>query len=397
MGKRGIREGSIRKKRRRRKDGTWYEWYEGEVMVGYRPDGTRDRRIVTGATRQEVAKKIADLVAREAKGMLPPADRVTLRQYLEAWLAHHKRFGGRRGQGLRPNTYRGYKDVIEHHIVPAIGDVVLQKLGPDHLKHLYRAMSEKKVRGGRPLSRRMAALAHVILHAALEDAVLEGKLARNPCDRVADPPRVVYRAKDRPRLAWQDVPRVLKALEGSRWHLPVWLAMATGLRRGELLGLTWAHVDLDRAVVRVRQQWNKLADGSWGLCPPKSEHSVRDIPLPADLVAALRRHKQNQKVVSLQHFVFDGGDGRPYSPAELSHVWGELRRKLRLPENMHFHDLRGSYITWLAQRKVNVKAAAQLAGHANVQTVLELYQAVTEDMAEEAARAVEGMARPVPE
>lgn len=312
-----------------------------DVSLGYRPDGKRDRRTVYGRTKEEVAAKLADLRVKAARGELPAPNRTTLGAYLREWLGTHRNSGGRDGQGLRPNTYRAYEGVIRLHIAPVLGEKPVQKVTPGDLERLYRAMLNKG------LGTRMAEMAHVVLHTAFEAAVKKGLLARNPCDQLPNPPRTQYRAEDRPRLAWEDVPRVLA----------------------------------------------EAANRKLVLAPLKTRSSLRDVPLPADVAAALRKHRAAQKVVNLEGYVFTSRSGGPIRPEELDHAWARIRRRLGLHEDLHLHDLRGSYITWLAERGVNPKAAAKILGHADVKTTHALYQTVTKTMYDEAARASDGITR----
>ena len=397
--RRGRREGSIY----RTADGRW----RGEVVLGRRPDGRRDRRVVYGETRQEVAEKLAALVADYRAGRLPTYDPTSVGAYLDSWLATRQRMGAKGGAGVRPNTAKVLEAVIRLHIKPAIGHIPLQKLTADDLERLYRSIIDPPP-AGKGLSIRMAEIAHRTLHAALEAAVRKGKLAVNPCDRVPDPPRTRYRAADRPRLDRSLVPKVLDAIRDTRYYLPLLVAMTTGLRRGEVLGLTWENVDLERGVLRVRQQWALTKyvvgpDGSrsreWGLAPVKTQAGVRDVPIPPDTVAALAAHLVAQKAQfgerwTPQTFVFDRGDGKPIYPHDLDHAWAKVRETLKLPSNLHLHDLRGSYITWLAEQKVDPKAVAEVVGHADVRTVWELYQSVTDRMRREVAEALSGLTRP---
>ena len=384
MGRRGNGEGTIY----RRKDGMW----AAQIVVGRKPDGRLDRRSVYGKTRAEVAEKLAKLQTARSTGSLLKPTRTTVGEYLDTWLENHRRFGGRDGQGLRPNTYRNYETCLRLYVKPAIGLLPLSKVGPEHLEALYRSMLDKG------LSVRMAEIVHVMLHKAFTDAVKKGVLPSNPCDRVPSPPRTRYRAADRPRLAWEQVPKVLDAVRDTRYYLPILLAMAAGLRRGELLGLTWQHVDLSDGKLYIRQQWNRKDDGTWGLVPVKTKASVRDVPIPQDVADALAAHQVTQRAQfgnrwSPATLVFDRGDGKPISPADLDHAWADIREKLKLPEDLHLHDLRGSFATWHAQRKTDIKTVSEMLGHADVKVTLEIYQSVTETMRKEAAQAMEGITR----
>lgn len=401
MGRRGNGEGTIY----RRKDGTW----AAQIVVGRKPDGSLDRRTVYGKTRAEVAEKLAKLQAARSSGTLAPPTKLTVGEYLRAWLEHHTRFGGKDGAGLRPNTVRNYRTLIEKHIAPptpfSIGHIPLAKLTPDHLKRLYEGLDqqaqERAKRLKRPPSKRMAEMAHNLLHKAFQDAVTEGRLPYNPGDRVANPPRTRYRAEDRPALDKETARKVLDAVRDTRYYLPFLTAMATGLRRGEVLGLTWEHVAFDFpgtefGAVLVRQQWNRKDDGTWGLVPLKTKVSERDVPMSEELRNALVAHLVTQKAEYGERWtpktlVFDRGDGRPIPPEQMDAAWSRVRKNLHLPATMRLHDLRGSYITWLAEQGVNPKAAAALAGHADPKVTWAIYQRVTQEMVKGAARAVAGL------
>lgn len=388
MGRRGNGEGCIRKIRRVRKDGTVVEFWLGEIMVGRREDGRPDRRSFTGPTREAVAAKIAELVSKKAKGKLVRRSTLTVAAYLRSWLEMYERYGNG-GQGLRPNTVRNYRTVIEKHVIPELGNMPLQKVTPDDLERLYRVIEEEK-----KLSRRMAEMTHRVLYRAFKDAVTKRKLEQNPCELVPNPPRTHYSAADRPVLDAELVPKVLDRVKDTRYYLPLLLAMSTGMRRNELLGLTWSDVDLEAGIVRVRRQWGKTKDKQWGLVPLKTRKGMRDIPLPQHVVDALAAHRVTQEAQGLGPLVFDRGDGKPINPHDLDHMWARVRKDLGLPADLRLHDLRGSYLTWLAESGVDLKTASELAGHADIKVTAEIYQRTTVRTRQKAAQAIEKIVRP---
>lgn len=355
-------------------------------MVGYRDDGRPDRRYFTGRTREEVAAKLAEVAAKKTRGKLVRRSVLTVADYLRSWLAMHKRFGNG-GQGLRPNTARNYETVIDRHVVPAIGSMPLQQVGPDDLERLYRGIEDQG------LSRRMAEMTHRILYRAFKDAVTKGKLEQNPCERVPNPPRTHYSAADRPILDAAMVPQVLEAAKNTRYYLPLLVAMVSGMRRNEILGLCWNDVDFGEAILHVRHQWGPTGKHKWGLVPLKTRNGVRDIPLPTHVLDALATHKIAQEAQGLGPLIFDRGDGRPIAPADLDHAWARIRHDLNLPGNLRLHDLRGSYLTWLAESGVDLKTASELAGHGDIKVTAEIYQRATEKTRHKAARAIEKIVR----
>ena len=366
MPRRGNREGSIYK----RADGRW----EGKIMLGHRQDGKPLRRTVYGKTRQEVAEKLAKLSASAADGALPVGGALKVGDYLAQWFEQHKAFGGRDGGPLRPNTVRDYSTQLQLHIVPAIGDIRLDKLTPQHLQSLYRRILEKG------LSRRRAQMAHRLLHVALDAAVRQGLIVRNPADMVVDPPRAET-CGPAPVLTQEQARAMLEAVKGTPAYIPFLLAFATGMRRGEVLGLRWSDVDLTTAQIHVRGQWQR--DGYEELL--KTSSSYRAIPISAPIVEVLRQHKAAQKVVALAGWVCPGRFmDRPYSPQNLDHTFARVRDKLGLDKRLTFHSIRKTFATWLAAAGVDPKTAARLLGHSNVRTTLEIYQEVTADMTRDA-------------
>ena len=391
--KRGHGEGSIRYDEKRRK-------WVGKIMLGYRPDGKPDRRTVYGDSRKEVSDKLAGLKAQYLAGTLVNPSRLTVGEFLVGdvhmflngeepggWLGTHKLLGGPGGDGLRPNTYKQYRNAIKNHILNpqyGIGHIPLQKLTPDHCEELYVAILKKG------LSMRSAHVTHQVLRTALEAAVEKKYIPFNPADRVPSKPRVKYRAEDRPWLLRDEAARVLEHLKGTRWYLPFLLAMCAGLRRGEVLGLRWRNVDLDRGVIHVREQLGHDEHGKLVLSPVKTKSSIRDIPIPAD-VRDLLEIEYYTGGANPDGFVCTNSRGGPLQPRHWNRAWRTMRKKLNLPEAMHPHDLRGSWITWLAQNKVDLKAISRMAGHSDERVTLALYHSVTKKMMEEAAKALEGL------
>jgi integrase len=375
-------------------------------MLGYKADGKPNRRIVRGKTRREVTDKLDLLKTDFREGVLIAPQRQTVGEYLvgdpenftkeEAvggWLETHKRFGGKKGKGLRPNTYACYAGTIKNHILPEIGQVQLQRLTADHLERMYKAILAKKRRDGKNLSMRQAHLAHQVLNIALGAAFTKGIIKHNPCDRVPEKPHTSYKAEDRPRLVYSDVPRVLEEVKGTQYYIPFLLAMSAGLRRGEIIGLRWKNVDLDEGIIYVREQIQRGEDKKPTLDEVKTEAGNRDIPIPTDVVAALKEHRRTQKVLDLNGFVITNSRGGHLRMWDLDHKWGSIRKNLGLPQEMTLHDLRGSWVTWLAEAKVDMKAASQLMGHSDERTTRRLYQSVTKDMKRDAARALEGITK----
>lgn len=371
-------EGSVRK----RKDGRW----EGRIMVGYLPDGRPDRRSVYGKTKKEVLDKLSELRVQAAKNELTLPSNVTVAEYLKSWLETHRLFGGRDGQGIRPNTYRGYKQVIEKHIIPIIGRVKLRDVDTTVLEKLYAGILDKGT-PDEPL-RRTVTLAHVIMHAALDDAVAKDLLAKNPCDKLRRKPKFRTRAEERERLSPEQIRLVLDASKGSMYSMAIFLALTTGMRRGEICGLQWGDVDLNKGIIRVRRQVTTNGSHQFVLQDLlKTRNSYREFKVPDFVVQALREHKARLSRSGPKDFVCQNRKGTHLDPGELSRYWRQLCRQLGLPEGLRLHDLRGSWITWMAEQQMDPKTVASMAG-VDPAVVWEYYQKVTPRGQERVAAAV---------
>lgn len=267
-----------------------------------------------GKTRREVAEKLDALKRDYADGTLTEPSTLTFGEYLvgdvEAfmrddrnvggWLENHKAIRWQERSWSSPQHVYLLRGCGEE-LYPAgdrygaLAEVEAEPLGA---VMLYAKILEKKRPDGSPLSMRQAHLAHQVLNIALGAAVRKGLLKVNPCERVPNKPSTRYSAHDRPRLAWSDVPKVLAEVEGTRYYIPFLLAMSAGLRRGEIIGLRWKNVDLENEIIHVREQIQRGEDKKPTLeTIMKTEAAVRDVPIPSDVVAALREHRRRQKVL----------------------------------------------------------------------------------------------------
>jgi len=212
---RGHGEGSIYQ----RKDGRWV----GEMTLE-----DHSRKQFYGKTKKEVQEKLRQAINDQKQGTLATGPQQTLQKYLESWLEEvHK-------PTIRLTTYVKYRKIIDSHIVPALGHVRLQKLTPQQVQSFYR----KKEREG--LSPKTINSIHGVLHKALDNAVRWNLVARNVCDAVS-PPRIV-KAEIQP-LTMEQARVLLRAARGHRLEALIVLALTTGMRRGELLGLKWQDIN----------------------------------------------------------------------------------------------------------------------------------------------------------
>lgn len=350
--RRGDGEGSIR---RRTPD-----LFEARYV-----DADHRRRSIYGPTRKDVASKLAAALRDRQLGVIAPSDRQTVAVFLDRWLADVA--VGR----LRPRTIERYTGLVRQHIAPAIGDVPIARLTPQHLVKLYAA---KRADLG-PSSIRYL---HAVLHAALGQAVRWHLIARNPADAVA-PPRPVDRQPMR-YLEPDQVRQLLDAAEGDPLHALYVTAVYTGLRLGELLGLAWSSIDLDAGVLTVRVGLSRTG-GSWTLAEPKTSSSRRQVRLAAPAIAALRAHRIRQLEARLrageawtEHgLVFVDAWGEPIIGAHVTErSLKPLLRAAGLPL-IRFHDLRHTFASLMLSGGARVDLVSSMLGHSSPSMTLSVY------------------------
>jgi integrase len=379
MGKRGNGEGSIS----RRKNGTW----RAEYTV-YTADG-RKRKTVYGKTRAEVAKKLAKALADREDGLLFDDEGLTVEEYLDRWLKDSVR------ENVRPQTLANYKLQVNHHIVPALGRLKLKTLTPAHVQRLYRQKLDG-ADGSLGLSPSSVRYMHAVLHRALKQALRWGLVPRNVAEAV-DIPRLVR--EEVQALSPEQARKFLDAARGDRFEALYVLAATTGLRRGELLGLRWADVDLggDRPTLRVGRHLQRMRDGS-GLkfVAPKSGKG-RTIRLSSRAVEALKAHRARQAEQKLKlgdlyedtGLVFASERGTPLEPSNIDRrSFKPLLKKAELP-NIRFHDLRHTCATTLLKMGQHPKYVQELLGHANIAITLDTYSHVLPGMGDGLAGAMD--------
>jgi integrase len=376
MTRRGPNEGSIYQ---RESDGRWL----GVLHIGYAGE-KRQRRVYYGRTRAEVVKKLAGAQRTQDDGLPLPAERLTVGAFLDRWLKSVK-------PALRPNTYRRYEQFARLHISPALGRISLAKLTPDQLQGLYAS----KLEAG--LSPTTVRHIHAAAHKALKQATRWGLVVRNVAS-VVEAPRMAHH--EMTTLSPDEAQRVIEAACGERLGAVYTLALTTGMRRGELLGLRWRDVDLERGAVQVRAslQWTKEGP-VFG--EPKTERSRRQITLAKIAIDTLRAHRIAQAEERLRRggawedndLVFANEVGRPVHPNNMvRRSFEPLLRRAGVPR-VRFHDLRHSAATLLLAQGVHPKIVSEMLGHSQIAMTLDLYSHVTPTMQRQAADAMDAVLR----
>jgi len=361
------------------------------------PDGTRARRIVTGATAAEVRDKL-DALRRDLRlGTLTPSGpTITVADYLTAWVERDR---GR----VRPATWLQRELHVRAYLVPALGRLALARLTAADVERALagfiahgRPVRADEGRRGRqahaPVSPLTARHVRATLRRALADAARDGLVGRNAAAD-ARPPYVPHRPVA--YLAAPDVRRLLDATADDALGPLYALAATTGLRLGELLGLAWS--DIADGTLTVRRSLARAADGGWSLAQPKSARSRRTIPLPALARDALDRQRERQEAARAAAgsawqdqaaLVFTDAIGRPLRPERVSAAFQRTRQAAGIPR-VRFHDLRHSAATLMLAEGIPLAVISEWLGHAGIAITAAHYAAVVPELRREAADAMD--------
>lgn len=385
--RRGNHEGSIV----RRGDGRWMAM----MTIGRDPaTGKLQRVALYGKTRQAVADKLSQALSDRSRGTFVAPHKLTVGEWLDTWLRDYKE------PKLRPISYDSYAMLIRLHIKPALGHVPLKDLRPDQVQRLYNA---KRDAG---LSPRTIRYIHTVLHGALKQAMKTQLVGRNVTEATELPSGKTRTMRP---LTLEQVQQFLAAVRDDRLFAAVFLALGTGLRRGELLGLRWQDLDLDAGVLHVRQTLVRVGNHEGGtgdrktrliFQAPKTEQSRRVIPIPGQIIETLRRHKARQAEERLllgeayedQGLVFCQANGRPIDPRNFTRSFERLLKQAGVPR-IRFHDGRHTFATLMLELGEAPKTVQTMLGHTKISTTLDIYSHVSLDLERKAAARLNAVLR----
>jgi integrase len=331
--------------------------------------------VCNGKTRREVQEKLHAALNEQKQGMLTTGPKQTVKDYLNYWLEIHS-------AKLKISTYALYKGHLDTHIIPALGHIQLQKLTVDQVQAFYTKLLKNELSAG------TVRVIHAILFVALKDAVKWKRLAVNVCTAVTLP-RLAQR--ERQPLTKEQALQLLEAAKGNRLECLLTLALATGMRLGEILALRWDDINLEERTLRVAHTARYVSGFGMIESEPKTESSRRSIILPQFVMDILKQHRAYQLETRLkagaawqEHgLVFPNTYGRYLSRTTLYSFFKKLLREAGLSD-MHFHDLRHSAATILLSMGVPAKVVQQILGHRNISTTLNIYGHVLPEMQRDA-------------
>jgi integrase len=374
--KRGNGEGTTPYKR---KNGLWCVQYTVHTAEG------RKRKTLYGKTRQEAATKLAKALSDREDGLVFDDGGLTVGKYLDKWL------GGSVRGSVRQSTFDRYEIAVRVYIKPALGRLKLKQLTPTHVAAFYQ---DRLAAGSAPASVNKL---HVTLHKALDQAVKWHMIPYNAAEVVKAPRPASEEIRP---LDQEQAKTFLEIARGERFEALYVLAVTTGLRQGELLGLKWEDVDLENGLIRVRRTLTRNR-GHLLLGEPKTKRSRRTVRLTEAAVEALKGHlaRQMEQIERLgdlyedQGLVFATQRGTLVNPTNLRRrSFAPLLEKAKLP-TIRFHDLRHTCATLLLSSNVNPKIVSEMLGHSSIAITLDTYSHVLPNMQDSAARALEDALR----
>lgn len=370
--KRANGEGNIRK----RKDGRW----EGRYTAGYDPKtGKRIIKNVLGKTQAEVKQKLSTAMEACKAVDVVRSDDYTVAEWLRTWFALYAK------PNIRPTTARSYQGSMELHIIPRIGCIKLNKLTGRDIQKLYKDLMEngrlrKAQKSKQPgLSSTTVRGIHMMLHNALDRAVKERLILRNPTEDCIIPK---VQKQEMKILHPEDMKAYLEAAE-KRGVLPMfYLELVSGIRKGELVALRWEDLDVEHRTISVSKQ----ALGGLGkelvVNRPKTENSIRRISIPQEAVDLLvQEHEKHPESPYLFPSPLTGG---MYHPDSVVNLHKKILKDAGL-EHIRFHDLRHTFATTALQNGVDVKTVSSMLGHYDAGFTLCTYTHATRQMQEQAA------------
>ena len=363
-------EGNIRK----RKDGRW----EGRYTAGRDPvTGKQIFKNVLGKTQSEVKEKLQKALAQAKKIDFAKTGKYTVTMWMNEWFENVAKIK------VRPSSHQTYRGYIDHHIAPNIGNIPLEKLTTMDLQKLYRKLLNKgrvdrveAKQQPKGLSAKTVRNINQVISSAMDFAVAQKIIPENPCKAVALP-KVEH--KEMQTIPAEQLQAFLQEAKATGVYEMYYIELATGLRRGELLGLKWTDIDWQNGIIKVRRQVARV-DGQIVEAPLKTKNSYRTVTISQQAIEVLKQQKEKTN----DEYVFPSPTGGPISPDSVNNMLKRVLARAGIPK-VRFHDLRHTFATIALQNGVDIKTVSGMLGHFSAGFTLDTYAHVTTAAQKEAA------------
>ncbi len=378
--------GTIRKKTVTR-NGKEYTYWEARYTAGYDPGtGKQIQRSITGKTQKEVSRKLKEATTALDAGTYTAPSKMTVAQWMDIWAVDYL-------GGVKPLTVSNYQSNIRNHIKPCLGAIRLDALTPHEIQAFYNSLT---------VSPKTVKNIHGVLHKALDQAVSNGYIRFNPADSCVLP-RVVR--KEIQPLDEKQIADFLRAIHGDPFEDLFLVTLFTGLREGEILGLTWDCVDLANGILTINKQLiaARGAEEKYQLAPTKNG-KARTITVAPSVRDILRRVKCRQLENRLKYgecwadtgFVFTTELGEHLIHYTVYTHYKKIAAQIGCPDS-RFHDLRHTYAVASIQSGDDLKTVQENLGHATASFTLDVYGHVTQQMRQASADRMEQFIQSVKE
>ena len=370
-------DGTIRK----RADGRW----EGRIVVGHKKDGSPMYKSVFGKTQKATLKELHKLIDLYRDVDLTEECRMTLGEWMDKWLDEYMIFA------IRESTLEAYRAINEHQIKRFIGNKALTSLTTTDIQKFYNKVKKQgRVREhpiyGHELSDSMVRKIHLQLHEALEMAVKERLIVRNPTKGTTIPKKT-YTEKQ--VLDDTQLDRFMEIIKDEPyWHDFFYVEIMTGLRRGEICGIQWNDINFDDGTLCIRRSIGRSRGNGITVGETKTGAGVRKIIMPPSVQSLLER----KRTEAINEWVFPHYMN-PIEPLHPDSAYKKLKTLLKHAELplIRFHDLRHTFATHAMKGGVDAKTLSGILGHTNASFTLDTYTHVTSDMQKNASAVVGNM------
>ena len=348
--KRANGEGNIRK----RKDGRW----EGRFTAGHDPaTGKQIFKNVLGKTQTEVKEKLKKALVEAGQVDFAKSGKYTVGTWMDEWFENVAKIK------VRPSSHQTYKGYIDNHIKPNIGNIPLEKLTTMDLQKFYRKLltkgrverneSKEQPKG---LSAKTVRNINQVISSAMDLAVAQKIILVNPTN-ACELPKVEH--QEMQTIPAEQLQAFLDEARATGVYEMYYIELATGLRRGELLGLKWQDVDWKNGIIKVRRQVARI-DGEIVEAPLKTKKSYRAVTISPQAIEVLKQQKAKTKELK-DPYIFPSPNGGPISPDSVNNMLKRVLERAGVPK-VRFHDLRHTFATIALQNGVDIKTVIRHAG-----------------------------------
>ncbi len=381
--RRGNGEGCIRQK----KSGRW----EALMSDGYNRLGKPKTKYLSAKTHGELMKKVDEYKVAKLTGTYIENNKLTVGQWLDEFYSTHI------VNRVTLSTQVNDESIIKHHLKPFIGRIKLSELKGRKVQQIYnQLLIDGRVDGKGGLNPKTIRNIHITLHKALEQAVRDDLIIKNPLKSVTLPR---MKKKTIEILSPEEQRQLNNACFSHPWGIAVLLTLYSGMRKGEVLGLTWDNIDFENNKLCVTQQLARIKDYSEDakaktrlgiIDDTKTKTSKRVIYIANVIMDELKKHKKQQEQEKLKwgkaykdlNMVFCREDGQYIDPGTFRDFYLRTLKKAQI-EHKTFHALRHTFATRALESNANIKTVSEILGHASIQITLDTYSHVSQELQQE--------------